>query len=259
MTRRVLLIVVGFLLVLASACSSDTQSPQPPTEVAVTTTSMSTTIIPTTTAASTPANPADVALARLVELGYYNPDISQGVDYAVGYAVEAFQKAQGLERTGQLSDVLPALTIAERPTPPRIPTEWLPTTSEENARYQTLRIVVDVPRQIVFLVKNDAVVRIIPTSTGTGGCEGSVCWDTPTGHFKVLEKRLGDDPGILGVVRNSLYFSFDDTNEDYGVAIHGYPHIPIQPASHGCVRIPMHESEWLINQIALGTPVYVVG
>jgi hypothetical protein len=42
-----------------------------------------------------------------------------------------------------------------------------------------------------------------------------------------------------------------------GIAIHGEPSVPSTPASHGCVRIPMNDSTWMYNSLALGTPVYV--
>ena len=35
--------------------------------------------------------------------------------------------------------------------------------------------------------------------------------------------------------------------------------IPATPASHGCVRVPMWESGWVHDAVAVGDPVYVVG
>jgi hypothetical protein len=43
----------------------------------------------------------------------------------------------------------------------------------------------------------------------------------------------------------------------YGVAIHGFPSVPTRPASHGCVRIPMHTATWFPSRVVQGDPVYV--
>ena len=42
-----------------------------------------------------------------------------------------------------------------------------------------------------------------------------------------------------------------------GVAIHGYPSVPIQPASHGCIRIPMFAAREMSKLLPIGTIVLV--
>jgi hypothetical protein len=42
-----------------------------------------------------------------------------------------------------------------------------------------------------------------------------------------------------------------------GVAIHGSPNVPIQPASHGCIRIPMFAAREMSKLLRLGTIVLV--
>src|SRR6185295_13977257 len=44
-----------------------------------------------------------------------------------------------------------------------------------------------------------------------------------------------------------------------GIAIHGYPTVPNYPASHGCVRIPMHIADYFHTFVHNGFPIYVVG
>ena len=44
-----------------------------------------------------------------------------------------------------------------------------------------------------------------------------------------------------------------------GVAIHGSLSVPIRPASHGCIRIPMFASQRLTMMVPKGTPVIVYG
>ena len=40
-----------------------------------------------------------------------------------------------------------------------------------------------------------------------------------------------------------------------GYAIHGYPSVPMYPASHGCLRVPMSEAVSIFRWIHHGTPV----
>ncbi len=57
--------------------------------------------------------------------------------------------------------------------------------------------------------------------------------ETPGGVFKIQPLRRGrprESP--LGGMFNPVYFN-------YGIAIHGALNVPLEPASHGCVRIPI--------------------
>jgi L,D-transpeptidase catalytic domain len=42
-----------------------------------------------------------------------------------------------------------------------------------------------------------------------------------------------------------------------GIAIHGSYNVPIQPASHGCIRIPMFAAREVSKLLGLGTIVLV--
>ena len=42
-----------------------------------------------------------------------------------------------------------------------------------------------------------------------------------------------------------------------GFAIHGYPSVPAYPASHGCVRVPMWLAPRLYEQIPMGSSIYI--
>ncbi|MGH9761129.1 MAG: L,D-transpeptidase, partial [Blastocatellia bacterium] len=44
-----------------------------------------------------------------------------------------------------------------------------------------------------------------------------------------------------------------------GVAIHGNPLVPVVPASHGCIRIPMFAAKDFYNMASVGTIVLVYG
>ena len=60
----------------------------------------------------------------------------------------------------------------------------------------------------------------------------------------------GTRNGPLGDMWNPVYFN-------YGIAVHGALNVPLEPASHGCVRIPMHISEYFQGLIDLGDKVLV--
>jgi lipoprotein-anchoring transpeptidase ErfK/SrfK len=156
----------------------------------------------------------------------------------------AFQKANGMPRTGQATQaVLDALAVASDPAP------MLP---EGGAT----RIEVDFARQILLYWRDGALVKILPVSTGNGKryCEGGECGVavTPSGSFRIERRIKGLRRSRLGILHNPLYFKG-------GYAIHGSPSVPAGPASHGCVRVPIHSSAWLFDNVPNGTPVYLIG
>lgn len=161
------------------------------------------------------------------------------------YAVEAFQKLAGLAPDGRVTQaVLDRLATAQPPDP-------------LVAGGGGTRVEIDLRRQVLFLYEGDALSKILPVSTGTGRrfCARGHCGTavTPAGAFRVDYFKPGWDDSPLGHLYNPVYFDPKD-----GIAIHGYPQVPADPASHGCVRIPMSAAEWLHTKLAKGTPVYVV-
>lgn len=73
---------------------------------------------------------------------------------------------------------------------------------------------------------------------------------TPGGVFSYDRAISGIRNGPLGDMWNPVYFN-------YGIAVHGALNVPLEPASHGCVRIPMHISEYFQELISLGETVLV--
>src|SRR6185295_9592504 len=97
-------------------------------------------------------------------------------------------------------------------------------------------------------------VKILPVSTGSNKPfqeEGqtSIAY-TPRGRFLVYDKAPGWEKGALGAMYYSSYISG-------GVAIHGSPNVPSQPASHGCIRVPMFAARELSKLLPVGTIVLV--
>ena len=53
---------------------------------------------------------------------------------------------------------------------------------------------------------------------------------TPGGVFRFRREVVGDRVGALGRMFNPIYFN-------YGIAMHGAKKVPLEPASHGCIRM----------------------
>jgi N-acetylmuramoyl-L-alanine amidase len=168
---------------------------------------------------------------RLAELRY----ALLGVDAAYGEdtvdAVTAFQKVEGLPRTGR-ADAALWTRLAQARTP-------RPVYGGGD------HVEVDKTRQVLFLVRGGAVTSIVPVSTA-----GIAGYYTPEGRFAVYRKVPGLDLGPLGALYDPNYFTG-------GYAIHGSPSVPPYPASHGCVRVPMWISWRLYSTIPYGEPVFV--
>jgi L,D-transpeptidase catalytic domain/Putative peptidoglycan binding domain len=73
---------------------------------------------------------------------------------------------------------------------------------------------------------------------------------TPGGVFTVYLKRDGWIDIPLGRVFNAISFNA-------GIALHGYPDVPKNPASHGCVRVPMHIAQYVPSLLHKGDQIFV--
>ena len=149
-------------------------------------------------------------------------------------AVVAFQKWAGLGRDGVAgAATLAALSASARPTPISGGTGH--------------RIEVLLDRQLTLVVDGNLVTRILDVSTGKPG------FDTPTGSYRVTrkEQRSWSVPYKVWLPWASYFVG--------GVAFHEYPEVPPTPASHGCVRVPRWDAQWLYQQTPIGTPVTVLG
>jgi lipoprotein-anchoring transpeptidase ErfK/SrfK len=183
------------------------------------------------------------AEARLSALGYWTGKVDGTVDLESRSALVAFQKAEGLPRTGRFSQAdLDAISDAA-PISPR-----------ERSYYH---VEVDLDHQILFIVGQDSKVsNVLPISTGGGEEFTSEGWTreaiTPTGRFSVHEKISGWHKGPLGRIYYPNYILG-------GLAIHGYPSVPVHPASHGCIRIPMFAAQRFSEMTPVGTVVLVYG
>jgi hypothetical protein len=129
------------------------------------------------------------------------------------------------------------------------------------------------PEQVLAVFQDDVPVMITHMSSGTneewceevtispgeygnrdgeepivrGECGRSL---TPGGVFEFYRQVEGIRDSALGSMWNPMYFN-------YGIAIHGALNVPLQPASHGCIRIPMSVSEDLQGLASIGDRVFV--
>ncbi|MEU5529047.1 L,D-transpeptidase family protein [Micromonospora chersina] len=169
--------------------------------------------------------------ARLTALRY---DVG-GVDGIFGpsthHAVVAFQKVNGLVRDGIVGPRTRA--ALDRPVVPK-----------PRYTHPGYSIEADLTRQVLYLARRGAVVRILDASSG------KTSTPTPTGDWTV-QRRIDDwRQSDLGLLWRPNYFH-------RGYAVHGATSVPTYPASHGCVRVPVRAMDRLWATIGVGTPVHV--
>lgn len=181
---------------------------------------------------------------RLAELGYDVGAPDGRFGGRTSYAVMAFQKVEGLSRTGDIDGELRDALAGAGPPGPMVPGG--PST----------RVEIDLNRQVLIFWSGGTLTRILPISSGNGedycvdgDCDIAV---TPPGSFKIGRKAEGLEVAPLGELWWPMYFNG-------GIAIHGSPSVPPYPASHGCIRIPMYAAPTFYDQIPRGTSVILVG
>jgi lipoprotein-anchoring transpeptidase ErfK/SrfK len=182
---------------------------------------------------------------RLVEL-HFDPGPADG-SFGTGtmYAVQGFQKLAGMAPDGKVGPAVQA-ALADPPFPaPLVPN------GERN------RIEVDKARQLLFVYLDGNLRLISHISTGSDKeyCAEGECGNkahTPEGAFRFMWRYNGWRESRLGKLYNPVYFTGS------GIAVHGSTSVPTYPASHGCVRIPMHIAEYFPSLVKRGDAVYVL-
>jgi len=254
------LVALGALLAACSNDGADVQASADKTSTTVVRAPSTTSVVGPTTPSTAPPTTEEAAAApevevissadvlavqeRLAALGYDvgTPDGRFGG--RTSYAVMAFQKIEGLSRTGDIDAELKAALPGAGPPGPMVPGG--PST----------RVEIDLNRQVLLFWSGGALTRILPISSGNGeeycvdgDCDIAV---TPPGSFRIGRKAEGLEVAPLGELWWPMYFNG-------GIAIHGSPSVPPYPASHGCIRIPMYAAPTFYDQIGRGTAVILVG
>jgi lipoprotein-anchoring transpeptidase ErfK/SrfK len=183
--------------------------------------------------APTAPTPAQVE-QKLAALKYDVGPVDGDIDDQARSAVMAFQKVSHLPRTGELTPQVSAQIMATNSPPgPLVPNG------------EPHRVEVSLAHQVLFLYEGGTLNKILPVSTGTSKTP------TPTGTFRIYRQESGWHTSSLGRLHNGQYFVG-------GYAIHGSNSVPAEPASHGCIRIPMTASEWFPSHVAKGMQVVIV-
>lgn len=179
---------------------------------------------------------------KLSAMGYWITRADGRIDASTRHSITAFQKVQGIKRTG----VLNAATMSA------IRTAGKPATRHAGSG---ARVEIDITRQVLFVVNGqDVPTLILPISSGNEQKYfDKGFWQiahTPRGDFYVTHKINGVRTSTLGDLYYPSYFYG-------GIAVHGSNSIPVKPASHGCVRVPRTADVKLFKMMPVGMPVYV--
>jgi peptidoglycan hydrolase-like protein with peptidoglycan-binding domain len=259
----IVVLVVGGVAYGLTASSSDDAAPATTTTTTTTVattstteTTTTTTTAPTTTTTGPRADDgvlergergeAVAALQRrLAELHFDAgvPDGSFGL--ATLYAVQGFQKLAGLAPDGKVGPAVQDALAKPPAVGPLVPNG------------EPTRVEVDKARQLLFVWTDNQLRLISHISTGSGKtyCAEGDCGNkaiTPEGAFRFMWRYKGWRESRLGKLYNPVYFTGS------GIAVHGSTSVPTYPASHGCVRIPMHIAEYFPSLVKRGDAVYVL-
>ena len=206
---------------------------------------------------------------RLTELGFFVGPIDGQFGNLTKMAIWAFEKlvmqVPRSEATGVVTDEMWQLMQQPMRIEPR----------RTHAKGQTTKNHVEVylPEQVVVFFQNDKTVLISHMSSGTGeewreevtidvgeygnehGTEplvrGEIGWSiTPGGVYDVDRMIEGLRQSALGGMWDPAYFN-------YGIAIHGAMNVPLEPASHGCIRVPLTVGEIFHEYVSIGDSVFV--
>jgi hypothetical protein len=180
---------------------------------------------------------------KLSHLGYDPGEVDGNIDSLFECALIAFQKMNGLKRDGKISPgVIRALQNPIKPRPAEM--------------HKGIHSEADLERQVMTVYLNNDIVRVLPISSGSGksfeDLEGGIgLAKTPIGNFDFFAHSWGIHKDHLGELFNPVFFHVE------GYAVHGDLFVPPYPASHGCLRIPIKDSEWFVKTVPLGSPLLV--
>jgi N-acetylmuramoyl-L-alanine amidase len=175
---------------------------------------------------------AVVTLQRRLTALHYDAGPIDGIFGPSTYhGVVAFQKVNGLDRDGIVGPITWA--ALSRPVVPR-PRYW----------HSSYGVEVNLTKQVLYLTRQGAVVRILNASSGTASTP------TPRGNFSVIRRIDGWRQSSLGLLWRPNYFY-------RGYAVHGSTSVPPYPASHGCVRVTVAAMNRIWSILRIGTPVHI--
>jgi peptidoglycan hydrolase-like protein with peptidoglycan-binding domain len=225
-----LLAVAAGLLPAGAAAAGTSTSRLPTTGTGLAATSTVAAAMPTLRQGS--RGSAVLTLQRRLTALHYDVGTVDGIFGPATYqGVVAFQKVNGLGRDGIVGPITWA--ALNRPVVPK-PKYW----------HSGYGVEVNLTRQVLYLSRQGAVVRIVNASSGTARTP------TPGGNFSVTRRIDGWRQSELGLLWRPNYFY-------RGYAVHGSTSVPTYPASHGCVRVTVPAMNRLWSLLAIGTPAHI--
>ncbi|MBB5777478.1 L,D-transpeptidase family protein [Nonomuraea jabiensis] len=181
---------------------------------------------------------------RLHDGGFYFGPAHGIYDDQTRYAVWGLHKSRGMVPRGEVGPKTWAALRRSKSLRPLVPQGGAD------------RVEISLTHQLLTVYRDNrpALVTHISTGAEVQYCEKGHCGNavTPVGDFRVTRKAPGWTTSRLGSMYNSLYFVG-------GIAMHGSTEVPLRPASHGCVRMPLSTSVRVYNMVKEGEPVYVRG
>lgn len=164
----------------------------------------------------------------LLDLGYVTSSGGR-YDSATGRGILAYRKANGMARRtaagravlGRLFDRKGAYVVRYPRAGKHVEFDW--------------------SRQVLVLARGRKVERVYHASSGKAS--------TPTvfGTFRFYRKQPGTNS--RGMVQSNYFVR--------GYAIHGFRSVPVRPASHGCIRVPVADARSIDAWIRLGDRIFV--
>src|SRR6266487_545709 len=198
---------------------------------------------------------------RLSFLHYYPGKIDGHFGWDTMEAVWAFKEVQSGRRIPPKHNIVGA-AMQRQLQHPKLPKVLHPRGGSN------LRIEINKKIEVLVLYHHNKVELISHVSTAAY-CRPDGCgWVTPNGFHRALWFAAGWVGGPLGSMYNPVVFT-----PDGAYAIHGEPNppatisfdgVPLNPASHGCVRIPFDLSKFFHKLIrpstnGHGTPIWIWG
>lgn len=197
---------------------------------------------------------------RLMALHYYPGKIDGKFGWSTMEAVWAFKEVQFGMRKPPHPDIVGSL-MQRQLRHPKLPRAHFP-------HGGGWRVEVNKNLEILVLYRHGKIRLISHVSTAAYSRPDGTGWITPNGRYRAIEYLPGPvpDSSFGGYLYNPVFFigrSFAIHGMPNPTSTYSYDGVPLNPASHGCVRVPMDISRIFHKLVHIsptnGTPIYIFG
>jgi len=197
---------------------------------------------------------------RLAALHYYPGKIDGKFGWATMEAVWAFKEIQSGKRTPRHPNIVGA-AMRRQLAHPKLPRAHKP-------HGGAWRVEVNKNLEVLVVYRHGKITLISHVSTAAYNRPDGSGWITPNGRYRAREYLAGAIPDSTfgGFLYNPVFFigrSYAIHGMPNPTSTFGYDGVPLNPASHGCVRVPMDVSRIFHRYVRIGvlhgTPIYVFG